>query len=104
GRPAADLVGVDHAAVRTGQGTVHPQGFGHPGAAWREVADVRLVDGHRPWADACADRIELRPHAGTGLFRTHATTAHLRERELSHCDDPHRGRRPAVPGQIRRAR
>jgi hypothetical protein len=35
---AADLVGVDHAPGRTGQGAVHPQGLGHPGAARRACA------------------------------------------------------------------
>ncbi len=46
GRPAADLVGVNHPAGGTGQGAVHPQGFGNAGAVRREGADVRLVGWH----------------------------------------------------------
>jgi acetylglutamate kinase len=42
---AADLVGVDHAAVGAGQGAVHAQGLGHAGAARRESADVDSWDG-----------------------------------------------------------
>ncbi len=38
---------------------------------------------------ARTDRVEFRPHAGAGLFRTHPAVPHLRQRELSRRDDPH---------------
>ncbi len=48
-----DLVGVDHPAVRTGQGAVHPQGLGHPGAARREGACASSRGKASTWS-ACA--------------------------------------------------
>ena len=50
---AAVLVGVDHAAGRAGQGTVHAQGLGHAGAARRARAAARRV-GTNSTCRACA--------------------------------------------------
>ena len=65
---AADVVGVDHASVGTGERTVHAQRFRHAGQARREGADVHVVEPDRSAASARADRIEFRPPAGRRLF------------------------------------
>ncbi len=58
---ADGIVGVDHPSGRPGQGTVHPQGLGHPGPPRRARAHRHLVGRAGPGADEAADRIQLRP-------------------------------------------
>lgn len=106
---AAGVVGVDHPAVGPGQGAVHPQGLGHAGAARRARAARDLLGRTGSASPEVADRIQLRPHAGAGLFRHHHVAARVCQRKLPCGGDPDR-RGPVrcgqvdLSGQVRRAR
>src|SRR5690606_23978248 len=103
-RPAAVLLGVHHPPGGTGQGAVHPQGFGHPGAAWRARAAGRRLGPARPAAAAQPGRVRVRSPAGGGLLRAHPAASRLRERALPHRDHPHPRAGGHLPGQVRGAR
>src|SRR3546814_8272524 len=57
GGAAAVVVGVDHPARGTGQGTVHPQRFGHAGTTRRARAARRTLGPARPATPARTDRV-----------------------------------------------
>src|SRR3546814_16797723 len=103
GGAAAVVVGVDHPARGTGQGTVHPQGFGHACTTRRARAVRRTLGPARPAAPARTHRVGVPPSPGPRLLRAHYAAACPRTTALTHGRDPPSSCRRAVPGIVRHA-